>query len=194
MNAHPKLSDYINSDCYRYSRKQGVREVVRLLRTSPGFRFTFVFRIASAMRNSSNPIAMLTRIAHRHYSVKYGIQIPISAVIGPGLLLPHFGGIVINSNAKIGSNCTILHGVTIGSVLAGKMAGCPSLNDSVYLGPGSAVVGNVSLGSGAMISANAWVNFDVPEDALVIGNPGRIVKIYPDGRDLRTTNGSPALR
>jgi serine O-acetyltransferase len=37
------------------------------------------------------------------------------------------------------------------------------------------VVGGIKVGDHAMIAPGAYVNFDVPENAVVVGNPGQIV-------------------
>lgn len=192
MSAEIKdLKKQIGSDCFRYNARRGFGEVARLARVNPGFRYTLIFRLARHLRDNRSVLAAIFRLLHRHYSVKYGIQIPLSVEIGHGLMLPHFGGIVVNSKAKIGTNCTILHGVTLGSISAGKRAGFPVVCDGVYLGPGAVVVGNVTLGAGSTLSGGAWVNFDVPSNALVIGNPGKIVKVYDKFRTDRIKNYDP---
>ena len=90
--------------------------------------------------------------------------------------LPHgLNGIVISDRAKIGKNCTILQQVTIG--VRNFHGGAPTIGDNVLIGAGAKVLGEIFVGNGSKIGANAVVLEDVPEGATVVGNPGRIVKM-----------------
>ncbi len=80
----------------------------------------------------------------------------------------------MNANAKLGANVTLFKGVTIGEILEGAKAGNPHIGDNVTLYANSTVCGNVIIGSGSDIAAGAFVNFDVPQNSVVIGNPGVI--------------------
>lgn len=83
-------------------------------------------------------------------------------------------GLIINSKVKIGQNNTIFKGVLVGSVRSGKREGVPIIGDRVILGANSVICGNVKIGNDVMISPNSFVNFDVPDNSLVIGSPGVI--------------------
>lgn len=98
---------------------------------------------------------------------------PFSAKIGKGIQLLHPYGIVINSTAEIGKNCTIMKGATVGNSKTGKV-GSPVIGDNVYIGLNSTVVGKIKIGNNVLIAANTFVNFDVPDDSVVIGSPGVI--------------------
>jgi NDP-sugar pyrophosphorylase family protein len=60
----------------------------------------------------------------RHYQIKYGFQIYPETQIGEGFYLA-IGALVINPKAKIGKNCNIAQGVTIGQQNRGKNEGFP---------------------------------------------------------------------
>ena len=107
------------------------------------------------------------------------VEIPITLMLGKGALLLHPYGIVINKEAVIGNNFTILKGATIGSDLT-RNAGAPVIGDNVYVGLNSTVVGRISIGNDVMIAANTFVNFDVPDGSLVMGSPGVIHKGSPE--------------
>jgi serine O-acetyltransferase len=97
--------------------------------------------------------------------------IPPSATIGSRLVLPHHGfGVVMNNDVIIGDDAIIFHNSTFGNseICAGN---------SLYVGAGAAIIGPVVIGDNVAIAPNAYVNRDVPNNALVIGNPGKIVKI-----------------
>ena len=109
--------------------------------------------------------------------IKYGFQIYPETEIGEGLYLGHWGSLVINPKAKIGKNCNIAQGVTIGQQNRGKNEGYPEIGDQVWIGPNAVLVGNIKIGNNVLVAPNAYVNFDIPENSLVVGNPA---KIYPN--------------
>ena len=106
---------------------------------------------------------------------KYGLEI-LSDDIGPGLYLGHAHNINVSPLAKIGKNCNLNKGCTIGRENRGKRIGAPTLGDDVWVGSNSMVVGNIHIGSDVLIAPNAYVNFDVPDHSIVIGNPAKIIK------------------
>jgi serine O-acetyltransferase len=110
-----------------------------------------------------------------HCGVKYGISIPYNTRIGPGIYIGHYGGIVVNDGVVIGSDCNINHEVTIGVKYGGKNPGVPIIGDRVYLGPGCKVIGGVRLGNDVAIGANAVVVDSVPDSAVAVGIPAKVV-------------------
>jgi hypothetical protein len=95
--------------------------------------------------------------------------------IGSGFLISHFDGIGVNAQCVIGKNCNISQGVTLGQANRGKMEGSPIVGDNVYIGPGAKIVGAVSIGDDVAIGANCVVTKDVPDGAVVVGVPGRVI-------------------
>jgi serine O-acetyltransferase len=91
------------------------------------------------------------------------------------LYLGHFGGVVISPYATLGSNINIAQGVTIGAESRGQRTGVPVLEDRVWVGAHAIIVGKVTIGREALIAPGAFVNFDVPAKAVVLGNPGKVV-------------------
>lgn len=115
----------------------------------------------------------------RQLGMKLGFTIPRHA-FGPGLSLAHYGSIVVNGDVRVGRNARIHSGVNIG-VAHGKV---PQIGDNVYLGPGAKLFGGITVGSGAVVGANAVVNRDVPPGAVVGGIPARIIADQVDGDAL----------
>lgn len=93
------------------------------------------------------------------------------AEIGPGLYIGHPYGITVNPNAKIGKNCNIHKGVTIGQENRGKRKGAPTIGDCVWIGVNSTIVGKITIGDDVLIAPNTYVNCDVPSHSIVFGNP-----------------------
>ena len=96
------------------------------------------------------------------------------ADFGPGLVILHSIGIVINSQVRAGRNLVLEHGVTIGA----EKNRCPVLGDNVFIGAGAKIIGAVRIGSDVKIGANAVVTKDIPDGATAVGIPARVIKIY----------------
>jgi serine O-acetyltransferase len=131
--------------------------------------------------NSSGIIKKIIKKRFYYLCRSSGIDINVDTEIGEGFAIFHGFGIVVNKSATIGRNVTLMHGVTIGQADAigedgARSTGCPAIGDNVWIGPNASVVGGVKIGSGARILAGASVYFDVPDRALVAGNPGKIVR------------------
>ena len=150
---------------------------VRLYLRVPGFKFTVWLRITSFLctRKLLLPIYAIAKLYYKHLVIKYGIQIPISTTIGKGFYMGHFGGIVVNGNAIIGKNCNLSQGVTIGMSNRGIRAGYPVLHDNIYIGPGAKIVGKVVLGSNCAVGANAVVTKDIPDNAVAVVIPAKVI-------------------
>lgn len=161
------------ADLFRYGGLSGNKGFVKGLRI-PGFRYMYLVRNAAKCKKYSIQWLFFTALIKR-YSFKYGFQIPSNTEIGEGLYIGHHGVIVINEKAKIGKNCNIAHGVTIGQANRGKLKGCPTIGNKVWIGAGAVIVGNINIGSNVLIAPNSFVNVDVPDYSIVLGNPCKIV-------------------
>ncbi|WP_353720818.1 serine acetyltransferase [Dyadobacter sp. 676] len=168
------MGSKLKYDLFRSAGRTGTKAFLSRLLFNYPFRFIAFFRLSQKYSKSS-PLGMLYRLLYRRYGVKYGIQIPLSVQIGKGLLLPHFGGIVVNSQCRIGDNCTLLHNVTIGNTKRGEKKGAPSIGNRVYIGPGAVIVGGIVVGDNVLIAPNSYVNLDVPSNSVVVGNPARVI-------------------
>lgn len=124
--------------------------------------------------DEKGPITPLWRFLRKRISNRTGLEIETKN-IGPGLLLVHPFGITVNPNCKVGKNVNLHKGVTLGAENRGEQAGVPTLGDCVWVGVNSTVVGKVTIGNNVMIAPNTFVNFDVPSNSIVIGNPAKII-------------------
>ena len=82
----------------------------------------------------------------------------------------------MNPNASIGQNCNIYNGVTIGKEKRDKLEGNPTLGNQVWIGANAVIVGKINIGNDVMIAPCAFVNFDVPDHSIVLGNPAKIIQ------------------
>jgi len=176
------LRDYLKADLYRYGGAKATWYFLKALSPSlPEFRYIYLLRNASVFPKSSIR-GFLFRLMLLHFSYKYGFQIPPNTKIGKGFYIVHRGPVVINGRAEIGDNCTLGHIVTIGQINRGNKKGCPKIGNRVFIGAGAVVVGKIVIGDNVLIAPNAFVNFDVPSNSIVVGNPA-VVKQHPNATE-----------
>lgn len=160
----------IKSDIFRYTGNLSIPQILKSILTIEGVRYSIVFRIGSSL-SKKNPLFWLFYFVNRFLGRWYGFQIPLKTRIGYGLYIGHTGTIIINGNVIIGNNCNLSPGVTIGQVSEGKKKGCPIVKNNVWIGTNSVCVGNIVIDENSHICPNTFVNFSVPPNSLVIGNP-----------------------
>lgn len=113
----------------------------------------------------------LNRLAKKNF-----IQIPYKCTIGKGFYIGHNGPVIINPNVVIGDNCNIAVGVTIGQENRETRKGAPTIGNNVWIGTNAVIVGKIKIGNDVLIAPNSYINFDVSDHSIVIGNPGKIIK------------------
>lgn len=116
----------------------------------------------------------LAAVVYRLNAFLGHVVIGRNADFGPGLVILHSFGIVINSNVRAGKNLVLEHGVTIGA----EKGLTPVLADNIFVGAGAKIIGPVQIGSDVKIGANAVVTRDLPDGATAVGIPARVIKIY----------------
>lgn len=158
---------------------------VKYLLCNASFRITFWFRIGSYLKTKKGILFkflyILVLIIHKHNQYLTGIQLGIGSSIEGGLVFNHFSCIVINGNAKIGKNCTIYQGVTIGGV-RGPKGGVPIIGDNVVIFAGAKIIGKVKVGNNVVIGAGAVVVNDIPDNSVAVGVPAKVSSC--NGREL----------
>lgn len=164
----------LDEDLYRYEGDRNKKLAVRLkyLFCVPGYTYIFFFRHASMSRNRLSR-AFWSVFLHATKIITH-IQIPAGTRIGRGLRIVHFGHIVVNPNAVIGDNFNISQGCLIGNA-QGKRGGFPTIGNNVCMNANAVIIGNAHIGNNVLIAPGAFVNFDVPDNSIVIGNPGQII-------------------
>jgi len=185
-----ELKDIVYSDLFRYTGnarrfKNIYRTYIDELRSSPEFSYISAFR---RTRYYYDQISRYDGWRHKYYQVlfkinnfwldrlsrKYHIQIPYDTNIGKGFYLAHFGRVIIHPKSVIGHNVNVSTGVVIGTQFRGKRKGSPTIGNYVWIGANAIIVGNINIGNNVLIAPGAYVNFDVPDGSIVIGNPGLI--------------------
>ena len=181
QRAHPRgLLSLLYRDYRRY-RAAGARNAFSVVAFTQGFWASAVFRVshwtlahcrARGLRTVVNAICILFQ---KFIEIITGICIPGRCNIGPGLYIGHFGGIFIDSEARIGENCNLAQGVTIGKGGRGELHGVPVLGDRVHIGANAVILGKIMIGNDAVIGPGAVLMNSVPACGVALGNPARVV-------------------
>ena len=118
----------------------------------------------------------LARMISQHSRHVTGIEIHPGACIGRGFFIDHGDGVVIGETAEIGDDCQIYHGVTLGGRGTEHKKRHPTLENGVMVGAGAKCLGNITIGEGAKVGANAVVLEDVEPHTTVVGLPARATR------------------
>lgn len=175
MHGEAKMNKAFKKDWKRYKRIDWSWKCTFSLFKSETMRYIFAGRLSA----DHTPFAKLWGGVQKYLGNKMGCEIGW-ANIESGLVLAHPYGITVNGEAKIGKDCTLFKGCTIGGIRGGERAGAPTLGARVVICSNAMVCGNISVGNDVLIAAGTFVNFDVPDNSVVIGNPGIIhYKVSP---------------
>lgn len=172
--------------------KQGGLKDAMLCLLQPGTQAIMVLRFGQWSRNK--PLLMRLFFDPIYYllfimiKIFWGIEIPRNASIGPGLYIGHFGGITISSGATIGKYCNLSQGITIGVSGEGEKRGVPVIGDDVYIAPGARIFGKIKVGNNVKIGANAVIHKDIPDNAIVVLDPGYTIISYKGNRRSVSNN------
>lgn len=164
MNRYFK-EDYLRMTGTEY--KIGIKSFVQ-------FVFSHQIRYVYYWRKANKKVTLFRKLRMMKYSRKYGLEISTDAHIGRGLYLGHPYNITVAGGVTMGDNVNLHKGCTIGRENRGRREGVPTIGNRVAIGINATVIGNIHIGDDVMIAANSFVNFDVPDHSVVIGNPGVI--------------------
>ena len=131
---------------------------------SHNLKFAFYFR-----KYKEHP-SLLSKLVLYRLSRKYGLEISTNAQIGEGIYLGHPYNITVGEVCVLGNNVNLHKGCTIGRTNRGNM-GSLVIGSCVFIGINATVVGNIHIGNDVLIAPNSYVNIDVPDHSVVIGNP-----------------------
>lgn len=132
---------------------------------SDGTLANLLFRLQEAL--SKLGLSPLTLLPHLFNKWLNGCVIGVKARFGPGFVLIHPVGVVINSSVRGGRNVWLESSVVIGE----NRGAFPVLEDDIFVGSGAKIIGGVRVGSGVRIGANAVVTKDCPAGATMLGIP-----------------------
>lgn len=140
--------------------------------------FKHNLKLMFLIRLSSHKNSIFSKVLRCYiylFKRKYGIDIHPETQIGEGFALFHAYNITINPKAIIGKNVNLSKGATIGQEARGNRMGSPIIGNCVYIGINATIVGKVKIGNNVLIAPNSFVNIDVPDNSIVLGNPCKVI-------------------
>lgn len=111
----------------------------------------------------------MTRIGLGNY-LQDGVMLQAEVSIGDNSSI-HMGAL-IGHESHIGNSVFIAHGVSV--------SGCCEIGDGTFIGTNASILPRTRIGRWVTIGAGAVVTKDVADYAVVVGNPGKIIKSNPD--------------
>lgn len=149
--------------------------------TKPGFRAVVVHRFGNWRMGIQSkilraPCTLLYNAFYRKIRNIYGIELPYTVELGRRVVIEHQGNIIIHGYSKIGNDCVIRQGVTIGNRVRSRPLDAPTLGNNVNVGAGAVILGNVTIGDNVNIGANSVVIKDLPAGATAVGIPAKVIK------------------
>jgi serine O-acetyltransferase len=141
-------------------RDPAARSRLEVALTYPGVHEIWGHRFAHILWRSR--LKLFARLYANWVRTATGVEIHPGARIGRRFFIDHGMGVVIGETTVIGDDVMIYHDVTLGARTFENGKRHPTIGDSVIIGAGARVLGNVSVGTGARISANTVVTRDVP--------------------------------
>ena len=144
-------------------RESWAADRARQARTMKGLAAVGLFRLGTALppplRKLYHPVYYLV------VDCLLSISLPLNTEVGPGLSIMHGQGAVVSWKAKLGTDVTIMQGVTIGE--RGHQA--PVIGDRVFIGANATIIGGITIGDDSVVGAGAVVVDDVPPFSTVVG-------------------------
>lgn len=149
---------------------------------------TVLARLASAGGHRWAPLGHIVKQINQLLT---GADIAWQSTIGPGLQLYHPAGVVIGPGVRIGARCRIQQGVTLGGMGGDETSpeNSPTIGDDVHLGAGAKVIGEITVGNGARIGANAVVIRDAAPGSTMVGVPARAARGSEKHLSIRGVTG-----
>jgi len=155
-----------------FLRDPAARSVIEVILCYPGLHAIWMHRFANFLwRKNFKFIARFISHISRLFT---GIEIHPGAKIGKRFFIDHGAGIVIGETTEIGDDVLMYQGVTLGGTSLEKKKRHPTLGNNVEIGAGAIVLGPIKIGNNVRIAAGSVVVKDVPDNATVVGVPGRI--------------------
>lgn len=171
INTLPAIKKLLLTDIQAiYEGDPACTSKVEVTLAYPGFYAMLIHRTAHALYELNVPLIprLMSEYAHR----KTGIDIHPGAKIGAHFCIDHGTGIVIGETTVIGEHVKLYQGVTLGAksfaldncgnpVKGGKRH--PNIGDNVVIYANATILGGeTTIGSGSIITANAWINRSIP--------------------------------
>ena len=150
------------------------QSVLEILFCYPGFHAVLIHRAAHKLHRGG--FRLIARVLSQISRALTGIEIHPGATIGRRFFIDHGMGVVIGETTEIGDDVLLYQGVTLGGTGNERGKRHPTIGNSVVIGTGAKVLGNIQVGNNVKIGAGSVVIRSVPDNSTVVGVPGRVVR------------------
>ena len=175
-----------------FDRDPAARSTWEVAIAYPGFHAILLHRLAHWIWQRQ--LTTLARFVSHVGRFLTGIEIHPGAKIGRRCFIDHGMGVVIGETSDIGDDVTIYQGVTLGGTSTEPIKRHPTIEDSVTIFSGAAILGPVTVGRHSRVGAGSVLVTSVPPHSTVVGIPGRVVKIEarhtPTGKAIIDLNSA----
>ena len=175
-----------------FDRDPAARSTWEVAIAYPGFHAILIHRLAHWLWQRR--LTTVARFVSHVGRFLTGIEIHPGAKIGRRCFIDHGMGVVIGETSEIGNDVTIYQGVTLGGTSTEPIKRHPTIEDSVTIFSGAAVLGPVTVGRHSRVGAGSVLVTSVPPHSTVVGVPGRVVKIEarhtPTGKAIIDLNSA----
>jgi len=167
------------ASCYADGKAVKLFDLIYLVFLNNGFQLNLFYRVTRRLHRSlSNKrlLWLLPRIILYMERLITGSVIDPGAKIGRRLKIIYGMNIVIGEFVEIGDDVIIFNGVSLGSVMPGMPEiRQPKLGSRVMVGTGAKILGGITIGDGVKVGANSVVLQSIPDEAVAVGVPARII-------------------
>nr|WP_280178724.1 serine O-acetyltransferase [Candidatus Prometheoarchaeum syntrophicum] len=168
------LKFFISDVTEAFSKDPAADNMIEVLTSYPGIQAVLLHRVAHFFWKIGLPF--VPRYISNLSRQITGIDIHPGASIGKNFFIDHGTGVVIGETAVIGNNVTLYQGVSLGGVSLKKKKRHPTLGNNIEVGAGAKILGPINIGNNVKIGANSVVTKNIPDNSIVVGVPGRIIK------------------
>lgn len=175
LNSLPRIRELLKGDVgAAYDGDPAAKSFEEIVISYPCIVAIATYRIAHELYVKQVPLIprIMTECAH----ARTGIDIHPGAKIGRNFFIDHGTGVVIGETTIIGDNVKIYQGATLGAlsfpkdergriIKGGKRH--PTIADKVTIYAEATILGDVTIGKGAVIGGNVWIKESVPAGVTV---------------------------
>jgi serine O-acetyltransferase len=165
-----------------FDEDPAAKSVLEIFFCYPGFHAILLHRLAHRLYCWRIPL--IPRVISQVSRFFTQIEIHPGARIGKRFFIDHGSGVVIGETTEIGDSVLLYQGVTLGGTGNETGKRHPTIGNHVVVGTGAKVLGNIRIGDNVKIGAGSVVVHPVPDNSTVVGVPGRVVRVRPEGGPL----------
>jgi len=166
----------------RYQSTDHVAPLGKDLMQRVGFQIITSYRVMRFFHEAQIPLG--AKLASRAIRFVYGSDIHWEAQIAPGVVVVHGMGMAISRSARVGTGSILFQNITLAESadMTTRTVGAPQIGERVHVGPGSALIGPITVGNDTKIVAGSTLLQSVPSGSRVEAPVPRITARGPAQR------------